>query len=74
MVESSALLKRRTVKGTEGSNPSLTNLTIYISKIASISTAAPSGKEETPTAARECLPAFPMSATIRSEAPLMILG
>ena len=43
-------------------------------KTASISTATPNGKDGAPTANLACLPCSPSAATIRSEAPLMILG
>lgn len=44
------------------------------SKIASTSTAAPSGKDDTPTAALECLLLSPNTPTIKSEAPFIILA
>eukprot|EP00998_Keelungia_sp_KM082_P008416 NODE_4603_length_768_cov_1.115445_g4580_i0.p1 GENE.NODE_4603_length_768_cov_1.115445_g4580_i0~~NODE_4603_length_768_cov_1.115445_g4580_i0.p1 ORF type:complete len:192 (-),score=8.41 NODE_4603_length_768_cov_1.115445_g4580_i0:3-578(-) len=44
------------------------------SKMPSISTATPSGRDATPTAERACLPASPKTSTMVSDAPLTTLG
>mgnify|MGYP006952568141 CR=1 FL=1 len=46
----------------------------FNSKIASISTDTPSGKEFTLTAALVCFPWSPNTSLINSEAPLITLG
>src|SRR6185503_5523634 len=50
------------------------NLAHAIANIASISTAAPRGNEEQPTAERACRPSSPNTSTNRSDAPLITSG
>ena len=52
----------------------LENKIYFSSKIASTSTETPNGKLLVLTAALVCMPEFPNTATIKSDAPLITFG